>query len=77
MKPFVGVLQHWHPHGVCIKGRVIWDQRHNPVTTEFAPGHRVVTSKVIRLKAVPNSDFSMLETENSFSVLLGKAQERE
>jgi hypothetical protein len=73
MKPFRGVLQSWGKiPGKRVRGRIVHDNRHNPETTEFAPDHRIETSKVTRLTPVLGSDFAILETDNSFYVLMGK-----
>jgi hypothetical protein len=75
MKPFRGVIQNWYRFSGGIRGHVVWDGRHNHQTGEYAPGHRIQTSTVIRLKATKDSDFTMLETANSYYALLGKERE--
>jgi hypothetical protein len=74
MKEFAGVIKDWSHQPNGIKGKIVWHLRHNPSTTEFAPGHRLMTSKVVKADAFIKSNFTIVETENSFYVLLGDAR---
>lgn len=73
MKPFMGVLRSWScdPSTKGVLARIVWHQSHDIVTTEFAPDHRIRTSRVVSMVPWEGSNFTLCETENSFYVLLG------
>lgn len=74
MKPFSGVLRSWmyETDTKCIMARIVWHVRHNPaLSDEFQPDHRIRTSKMVSMVPWEGSNFTLLETENSFYVLLG------
>ena len=69
MKPFQGIIRNWRFTNNAVYGYIVWHKRHNPETTEFEPGHRIRTSRLVSTEKIPGSDFRLCETENSFYIL--------